>query len=294
MAQPPTHHRRDTISALTLLAPAMILFGAFILLPLMQTFAWSLYRYEVFGGVKEFVGLDNFAKLAGDEVFGIALINNLKFAVLSVVLQVGMGLVLAALLDRGVRRFKVIYRTIIFAPILVSTAAVGLLWSLILNPSIGPVDDWLGLIGLSAPRNGLLGEPAFAIYGVIFVGAWQYTGFMMVILLAGMQNVPEETYEAARMDGCKGLRAFFHITLPTIRNVIITCCLLTVIGAFKVFDLVYVLTNGGPGNATEVLASYIFRNAFEFGQIGYANALSVVFLAIAFVFGLIQFRMIRR
>lgn len=294
MAQAFARRKREAVSALILLVPAALLFGAFIVLPLVQTFAWSLYRYEVFGGVMRFVGLDNFLRLSSDRVFGIALFNNIKFAALSIVLQVGMGLVLAALLDRGVRRFKVVYRTVIFAPILVSTAAVGLLWGLILNPNIGPVDEWLGLFGLPHPRNGILGEPDLAIYGVIFVGAWQYTGFMMVILLAGMQNVPEEIYEAARMDGCRGVRAFFHITLPSIRNVIITCCLLTVIGAFKVFDLVYVLTNGGPGNATEVMASYIFRNAFEFGEIGYANALSVVFLAIAFVFGLIQFRMIRR
>lgn len=294
MAQALARRKREAVSALILLVPAALLFGAFIVLPLVQTFAWSLYRYEVFGGVMRFVGLDNFLRLSSDRVFGIALFNNIKFAALSIVLQVGMGLVLAALLDRGVRRFKVVYRTVIFAPILVSTAAVGLLWGLILNPNIGPVDEWLGLFGLPHPRNGILGEPDLAIYGVIFVGAWQYTGFMMVILLAGMQNVPEEIYEAARMDGCRGVRAFFHITLPSIRNVIITCCLLTVIGAFKVFDLVYVLTNGGPGNATEVMASYIFRNAFEFGEIGYANALSVVFLAIAFVFGLIQFRMIRR
>lgn len=294
MAQALARRKREAVSALILLVPAALLFGAFIVLPLVQTFAWSLYRYEVFGGVMRFVGLDNFLRLSSDRVFGIALFNNIKFAALSIVLQVGMGLVLAALLDRGVRRFKVVYRTVIFAPILVSTAAVGLLWGLILNPNIGPVDEWLGLFGLPHPRNGILGEPDLAIYGVIFVGAWQYTGFMMVILLAGMQNVPEEIYEAARMDGCRGVRAFFHITLPSIRNVIITCCLLTVIGAFKVFDLVYVLTNGGPGNATEVMASYIFRNAFEFGEIGYANALSVVFLAIAFVFGLIQIRMIRR
>lgn len=294
MTQALARRKREAVSALILLLPAALLFGAFIVLPLVQTFAWSLYRYEVFGGVMRFVGLDNFLRLGSDRVFGIALVNNIKFAVLSIVLQVGMGLVLAALLDRGVRRFKVVYRTVIFAPILVSTAAVGLLWGLILNPNIGPVDEWLGLFGLPHPRNGILGEPDLAIYGVIFVGAWQYTGFMMVILLAGMQNVPEEIYEAARMDGCRGIRAFFHITLPSIRNVIITCCLLTVIGAFKVFDLVYVLTNGGPGNATEVMASYIFRNAFEFGEIGYANALSVVFLGIAFVFGLIQFRMIRR
>lgn len=285
---------REPISALLLLFPMLALLGGFIFLPLGQVFVWSLFQQEVFGGPQRFIGLANFAEMGSDRVFWQALVNNMIFAVLSIVLQVGMGLVLAALLDHGVRRFRVVYRTIIFAPIVVSTAAIGLLWGLMLDPNIGPITDWMGLFGVPMPRNGILGEPDLALVGTIFVGAWQYTGFMMVILLAGMQSIPEELYEAARMDGCKGIRAFTHITLPSIRNVIVTCVLLTVIGAFKVFDLVYVLTNGGPGTATEVLASYIFRNAFEFSNIGYANAMSVVFLGIALIFGVIQHRMIRK
>lgn len=286
--------RRDWGFAFVLLLPMLILLGAFVFLPLVQTFAWSLFRQEVFGGPQRFIGFSNFSELWGDGTFWLALTNNAKFAVLSIVLQVGMGLVLAALLDRGVRHFKVVYRTVIFAPIVVSTAAIGLLWGLFLDPNIGPFKDWLMALGIPHPRNGILGEPDMALYGVIFVGAWQYTGFMMVLLLAGMQSIPEEQYEAARMDGCKGIRAFLFITLPAIRNVIITAVLLTIISAFKVFDLVYVLTNGGPGTATEVLASYIFRNAFEFSNIGYANAMSVVFLGIAFVFGIVQHRLIRK
>lgn len=286
--------RRDWGFAFVLLLPMLILLGAFVFLPLVQTFVWSLFRQEVFGGPQRFIGFSNFSELWGDGTFWLALTNNAKFAVLSIVLQVGMGLVLAALLDRGVRHFKVVYRTVIFAPIVVSTAAIGLLWGLFLDPNIGPFKDWLMALGIPHPRNGILGEPDMALYGVIFVGAWQYTGFMMVLLLAGMQSIPEEQYEAARMDGCKGIRAFLFITLPAIRNVIITAVLLTIISAFKVFDLVYVLTNGGPGTATEVLASYIFRNAFEFSNIGYANAMSVVFLGIAFVFGIVQHRLIRK
>lgn len=286
--------RRDWASAFVLLLPMLILLAGFIFLPLLQTFAWSLFRQEVFGGPQRFIGFANFSEMWGDGTFWLALTNNIKFGLLSIVLQVGMGLVLAALLDRGVRRLKIVYRTVIFAPIVVSTAAIGLLWSIFLDPNIGPLQNWLTALGLPMPRNGILGEPDIALYGVIFVGAWQYTGFMMVILLAGMQSIPEELYEAARMDGCKGVRAFLHITLPSIRNVIITSMLLTVISAFKVFDLVYVLTNGGPGTATEVLASYIFRNAFEFSNIGYANAMSVVFLGFAFVLGIVQHRLIRK
>ncbi|TDQ62078.1 carbohydrate ABC transporter membrane protein 1 (CUT1 family) [Maritalea mobilis] len=285
---------KDWGASLILLLPGLLLLGAFIFLPLVQTIVWSLFRQEVFGGPQRFIGLSNFSEIWADSTFWVALINNIQFGVLSVVLQVGMGLVLAALLDRGVRRLKVFYRTVIFAPIVVSTAAIGLLWSLFLDPNIGPIQDWLSMLGLPHPRNGILGEPDTALYGVIFVGAWQYTGFMMVILLAGMQSIPEELYEAARMDGCKNIRAFFNITLPLIRNVIVTAILLTVISAFKVFDLVYVLTNGGPGTATEVLASYIFRNAFEFSNIGYANAMSVVFLGIALAFGFVQHRLTRR
>lgn len=287
-------NRKDLGATFILLLPGLLLLGAFIFLPLMQTILWSLFRQEVFGGPQRFVGFTNFKEIWGDDTFWLALVNNIQFGVLSVVLQVGMGLVLAALLDRGVRRLKVVYRTIIFAPIVVSTAAIGLLWSLFLDPNIGPIQDWLAMLNLPHPRNGILGEPDTALYGVIFVGAWQYTGFMMVILLAGMQSIPEELYEAARMDGCKNIRSFFHITLPLIRNVIVTAILLTVISAFKVFDLVYVLTNGGPGNATEVLASYIFRNAFEFSNIGHANAMSVIFLGIALAFGFVQHRLTRR
>jgi raffinose/stachyose/melibiose transport system permease protein len=210
------------------------------------------------------------------------------------VLQVGIGTVLAAILDRGLSTGSTFFRTIIFMPMVVSAVAVALIWLIILDPNIGILNAIVKSLGLAPPQRGWLGDPNISIWMVLVVAAWQYTGFMMVLILAGLQGIPKELYEAGALDGARGLKAFWFITLPSIRNVLLVAVLITTIGGFKVFDLIFVLTQGGPANATQVLGTYIYLQAFNLTNMGYANTVAVVLLAIAVVLGWMQLKASRR
>jgi raffinose/stachyose/melibiose transport system permease protein len=277
-----------------MLAPALVLFGVFILIPVVLTIVGSFFTFGLTSPEWSFAGADNYVRAVSDPVFWLSFRNNLIIVFGSIATQIGFGTLLAAILDRGIRRGSTFFRTLIFAPMVISSVAVGLIWLMILDPNFGPLNRLVKLTGLSPPTLGWLGDPDLAIWMFLVVAAWQYTGFMMVLVLAGLQGVPEEIYQAAALDGARGVRAFWYITLPSIRNVLIVAVLITSIGAFKVFDLIYVTTRGGPANATEVLSTYIYLQAFNLGNMGYANAIAVFLLAIAVVLGLLQLRFSRR
>ncbi len=300
--------RQDYFWGWLFVIPALSFFLLFIGFPAVDTVIGTFFSYDLLNvWNRQFVGLQNYLKLLEDPIFRIAIRNNIFFIILSIILQIGIGLILAAILSRGVRKGSTIFKTIIFTPIVFSTVAVSLIWKLMYDPNIGAIENLVwsindGLDGLcenvsflcmnvrlSTPANGFLGEK-WAIFSIIFVGFWQYTGYMMVILLAGMSGISDDLYEAAKMDGVSGLQAFFHITLPLLKNILTLCFLLTIIGAIKVYDQVYVLTLGGPGNASEVLGTYIYKNAFNMNQIGYANTLSVILLITALFLGILQWR----
>ena len=274
-----------------MLAPALILFVVFIAYPLANTLISSFYDYGITSRSRNFVGLGNFLELFGDPVFWVSLHNNLIILLGSVVFQIGIGLVLAAVFNRGISRgWSTVARTIVFAPMVMSSVAVGLLWQVVFNPSIGALDSVLSALRLPTPNLGWLGDPNLAIGSVLFVACWQYTGFMMVILLAGMQAVPTELYEAATLDGASEVQSFFYITIPAIRNVMIAALLITMIGSFKAFDLVYVLTLGGPAHASEVLGTYLYKNAFNLNRMGYASSIAVVLLMFTVSLSIVQLR----
>ena len=282
------------LATLLLLLPALGLCTVFIFIPAALAIAGSLFRIGISFTDWKFVGFDNYVRAFGDEVFWIALRNNLIIVVGSIIIQVGGGTILAALIDRGLPRYSTIYRTIIFAPMVISTVAIALIWLMILDPNTGALVAASKALGLPSPRLGWLGDPDIAIWTLLVVAAWQYTGFMMVLVLAGLQGIPKDIYEAATLDGAKGLTAFWHITLPSIRNVVLVAVLITTIGGIKVFDLVFATTQGGPANATQVLGTFIYLQAFNLGNMGYANAISVVLLIIAVLLGWAQLKATRR
>jgi raffinose/stachyose/melibiose transport system permease protein len=281
-------------SSAVMLAPALGLCAVFIIIPAILAIIGSFFEFGITSPSWRFTGLGNYARAASDPVFWTALRNNLIIVVGSIVLQVGFGTILAAILDRGLPRGSTVFRTIIFAPMVVSAVAVALIWLIILDPNIGSFNAVVRALGFTPPPQGWLGDPDIAIWMLLLIAAWQYTGFMMVLVLAGLQGVPKELYEAGSIDGAVGLRAFWHITLPSIRNVLIVAVLITTIGGFKVFDLVYATTQGGPANSTQVLGTYAYLQAFNLGNMGYANAISVVLLAIAVVLGWLQLKISRR
>ncbi len=286
-------HAREHLTYLLMLAPALLLLGVFVFVPVVLVIAGSFYEFSLTSEDGRFVGLGNYLRIAGDEIFWIALRNNIIIVVGSVVLQVGMGTVLAAILDRGIGVGRTLLRTIIFAPMVISSVAVGLVWTIILDPNVGPMNAAVTGLGLTPPRLGWLGDPTVSIWVILGIATWQYTGFLMVLILAGLQSVPKELYQAAALDGATGLRAFWHITLPSIRNVLVVAVLITTVGGFKIFDLVFVTTGGGPANATQVLGTYIYLQAFNIGDLGHAHAMSVVLLMIAVVLGWLQLRVSR-
>lgn len=296
IARRPARARRaeGRLTYLAMLAPALLLLAVFVFLPVVLVAYGSLHDFSLTSRDWKFVGLNNYVRAYSDPVFWTALRNNLIIVIGSVVLQVGMGTVLASILDRGIAVGRTLLRTIIFAPMIISSVAVGLIWSIILDPNVGPMNAAVRSVGIEPPRLGWLGDPAISIWVVLGIAAWQYTGFMMVLILAGLQSVPKELYQAAALDGATGLRAFWHITLPSIRNVLIVAVLITTVGGFKVFDLIFVTTGGGPANATQVLGTYIYLQAFNIGAVGYADAISVVLLAIAVVLGWMQLKTSRR
>jgi ABC-type sugar transport system permease subunit len=281
-------------SSALMLAPALLLCGIFIFVPAALAIVGSFYSFGLTSQNWVWEGTGNYVRAANDPIFWVALRNNLIIVIGSVILQVGIGCILAAILDRGLPRAKVFFRTIIFMPMVVSAVAVALIWLIILDPNVGILNAIVKSLGIAPPQRGWLGDPNISIYVILVVAAWQYTGFMMVLILAGLQSIPKELYEAASLDGARGLKAFWFITLPAIRNVLLVAVLITTIGGFKVFDFVYVLTQGGPANATQVLGTYIFLQGFNLTNMGYANAISVVLLAIAVVLGWFQLKASRR
>nr|PZN56640.1 MAG: sugar ABC transporter permease [Chloroflexota bacterium] len=280
--------------AYLLIAPAWIIFAVFVIVPIINTIYLSFFKYGLTDPNIQFIGLQNYQQLLNDPVFWRALRNNGIILIGSVVIQVGIGVVLAAVLSRGIRRGRAFFRTVHFAPVVLSSVAVGILWQLIYDPGVGILNAFLRFLGVRPPVQGWLGDPNLAIFAILGAACWQYTGYVMTIVLAGMQSVPNELYEASALDGANELQNFFYITLPVSRNVIIAAILVTMIGAVKVFDVVYVLTRGGPANASQVLGTYIYYNAFTINQAGYASAIAVVLLVIALAFGALQLRFTRQ
>ena len=270
--------------------PAFLLFAVFVLYPVVLTLIASFQEFGLSSETRRFVGLQNYIEMMGDPVFWRSLWNNVFILVGSVVIQVGLGVVIAAIMDRVINRFGGLFRTLIFAPMVMSMVAVSLLWSMIYHPVFGMVTKAGDALGLPPSDLGILGDPSTVMWAILGVACWQYTGFVMVIVFAGMQAIPEDLYQAAKLDGAGPISRFFAITLPGVRNVIIVTILLTAIGAFKVFDLIYVLTAGGPGNASDVLGTYIYEAGFQLDRMGYASAVAVVLLVIAIGLGLVQLR----
>ena len=281
-------------SALILLTPALGLCAVFIFIPAILAITGSFYAFGITSRSWDWVGIDNYTRAMTDPIFWLALRNNLIIVLGSIVLQVGFGTIIAAILDRGLPRASTIFRTIIFAPMVVSAVAVAVIWQVLLDPNVGGINAIIKAVGLTPPQLGWLGDPDISIWVVLMIACWQYTGFMMVLILAGLQGIPRDLYEAAALDGAKGLKAFRHITLPSIRNVLIVAVLITTIGGFKVFDLIFATTGGGPANATQVLGTYIYLQAFNLGNMGYADAISVILLLIALALGWLQIKSSRR
>ena len=271
--------------------PALTLLTAFVFLPIVLNFIYALFRWSSFSTQWDFVGLANFARLLSDETVWVAFKNNLWYAVISLVFQVGGSMLIAALLEeKWMRRSQPFFRTVYFLPSMISLTVVGILWQTIYSPVFGIVNPLLEKLGLGMLATDWLGNTQTAVFSVIAVSQWQYFGYTMVLFLVAMQGVPADLYESAIIDGANSFQRFIHITIPNIREIILVNCMITIIGAFQVFDEIYIMTGGGPGRSSEVLGTYLFRTGFRNDEMGYASAIATMVFFVTFVFSVIQMR----
>lgn len=278
-------------TAFLFMFPALVIILIFIYIPIFENFVYSLYRWSSFSPKKDFIGFKNYYRLVKDPVFYQALKNNILYCMVSIVFQVGGGLVLAAVLEeKAFRKYQSFFRSIYFMPSVISITVIGLLFQLIYHPTIGLLNRSLIAVGLKSLTHAWIGEKETAMYAVIAVSQWQSIGYVMLLFLVAIQKIPEEIYESAVIDGANAWKKFWYVTVPQVKGTIVLASILTVIGGFKVFDEVYVMTAGGPGRATEVLSSFLYRAGFRNDEMGYASAIATVIFIITFLVTLVQLK----
>lgn len=263
------------------ISPFFILFGLFMLFPFLYSFWISLHSWD---GVSapNFIGIANYTRLFQDGLFWKSLYNTVYILVLNIPLQLGLALLLALALNSKFVVGRSVMQLIYFMPIIVSTVVVAIVFSLLYDSYIGLINyalEWMGLRGIP-----WLSSEAWSKFSVVLVITWRWTGYNMVIMLAGLQGIPDELYEAGRIDGATGWKAFRHITAPLLKPVLLFCLIMSIVGLFKIFAEPYILTFGGPNNSSQTMVTYIYNNAFRYGRMGYGSALAyVLFLIIMFV-----------
>jgi multiple sugar transport system permease protein len=269
--------------AVALAAPAVAVLGGVAVAPVLAAVWLSLHRSILIFHEQRWVGLANFRFLLGDARFGSALSTTAYFAAVAVSAELALGLAVAVLLQRGGGPF----RAAVLLPWAVPTAVSARLWAWLFNPDYG-------LLHRIAPWIDWLGSPRTALHSAILVDVWKTTPFVALLLLAGLQAIPEEVLKAARVDGARPARVFFSVTLPLLRPAILLALLFRSLDAFRVFDAIYVLTEGGPANATETLSIYAYKTLMRSGDFGYGSTLSVATFVCVLALGLVWLRLLGR
>jgi raffinose/stachyose/melibiose transport system permease protein len=266
-----------------LLAPSVVFLSIFLAWPLISSFHLSMLDWDGLGNTAHFAGFANWTHLAHDDIFWKALRNNLLLAVFSIVFQLPIALALAVLLEkagRGSRTLKILY----FLPLLMSSVAIGVLFKNVYDPNFGPLNAALHAIGLDGWAQDWLGDTRYALAATIAVICWQNIPFYMILFLAGLSSLPQELAEAACLDGASEWTIFWRIKLPHLQGTIRTGVLLSMIGSLRYFDLIFVMTGGGPESSSELMATYMYRTVFSSFQLGYGSAVaSAMFLIVSVV-----------
>ncbi len=282
--------RKRNKQAFLYILPCILMLCLFVYYPLIMNIYYSFQSFTLSAVTKDFVGLANFAKLFSDEIILTCIKNNVLYAIISVIIQVGFGLVLAAVLeDRVFQKCSSFFRTTFFIPTLLSMTVVCLLFEFIYNPQMGLLNSFFQLIGLDGLSNIWLGKSSIAMYAVIAVSQWQSTGYVTMLFIVAIQKIPRDLYEAAEMDGAGKIRQFFTITVPQVKQMFFVTMVITVVGAFTVFNEPYILTGGGPGTSTMTLALHMYQTGVVKNDMGYASAIALLIFVITAVLSSIQF-----
>ena len=265
------------------LLPALALYALFLLYPIVQSIRYSLYDWNGFGPLQEFVGLDNFRDVFADDRFRSALTHNLIIVVLSLLLQLPAALALALLLNSKIKG-RAVMRTVFFAPYVLSEVVTGVVWRQILRPD-GLLDQSMEGVGLGGWTQGWLSDPDVVLYSLFFIVSWKYFGFHMILMLAGLQQIPDELLEAASIDGATAWETFRYVKLPLLMPTVRVSLFLSVIGALQLFDMVWVTTKGGPIGASSTMSTYLY-DRFRDSRFGFASAVSIVIFGLSLVVAL--------
>lgn len=282
---------RKLINASPFFLPALILYSVFFLRPLLQLIWLSFHKWSGIGP-KTFVGLDNYvALLTDDPFFWESLRHNLYWVLAATMIPLVMGMLLAIFLARSKSlRGRAIFRTLYFVPQVLSSVLVAITWRWIYSPNDGALYKLLDLLGVPFLKHGWLGDPLTALPALFIVWSWVHYGFCMVIFIAALQGIDEEYFDAAKVDGANWWQQLRHIMIPLIRGPMTTVLLITVIAAVQVFDYVFIITRGGPMGSTQVIASYMYTNAFSNARVGYGSAIATIMGIIILIFSVLFLR----
>ncbi len=283
--------RRTTLAAYGFLLPNLLGFLTFTFLPVVAALLISFTNWDLLRP-PEWIGLRNYVRLTQDPLFHRVLLNTTLYVLGTVPVQMAIALLVAMALNERIPG-RLLFRTAFFMPVVASTVAVALVWRWIFHADFGLLNSALFMIGIDDPPN-WLSSTRWALPAIIIMSIWQQIGFSMVLFLAGLQSVPTQLYEAAKIDGANSVQRFWHITLPMLSSTTFFVLVISIINSFQVFDQAFIMTEGGPANATNTLVFNIYRYAFQFFQMGYAAAMAWVLFAIIFVVTLVQFRYQKR
>jgi raffinose/stachyose/melibiose transport system permease protein len=296
---PPTPVRRRRSSAVRkrieiglFAGPALLVYVCFVLLPVVLAAVYSFYKWNGYGPLQSFIGLENYRRALTDPVFIGAIGHNLFVVILSLVVQGPIAIGVALLLNRKLRG-RTFFRVIIFIPYVLSEVIAGLSWKLLLQPD-GPFDSFLKGVGLGSLKQLWLADSDVVLWTVFLILTWKYVGFAIILFLAGLQSVPAELEEAGRIDGASWWQIQRHITLPLLGPTIRIWAFLSIIGSLQLFDMVWVVTGGGPAGATTTMATYMVQYGFQRNQLGFGSAVAVILFIISLVFALLYQRFVLR
>ncbi len=283
--------RENTLKGWMFILPNFVGFALTTLVPVVILFYMSFTKWNVFGG-STWIGFDNYSRLFGDKTFRKALVNTLLYSVPHVTVTLVVSLSLALLLNTKLRG-RAFFRTAAFFPYITAIVAIAVVWNMLYSPDVGVINQGLRAIGIDNPP-GWTTSPTWAMPALVIVGVWRDAGYYMLFFLAGLQTVPKELLEAARSDGANAWQRFVNVTLPCIRPTTYFVVIVLTIQSLKVFDLVLVMTDGGPGQSTLVLSQFLYQKGFVENQFGYASSSAVILFLLAVVIAFVQFLYTKR
>ena len=280
----------DLPAALLLMLPALLVLGVFNVYPAIDSLYLSFFDWNGISPTKEAVGLDNYRTIFGSREFWNSLRVTVLYAGGMTIIALALGLLVAVLLNQPIRGIA-LYRVLFFLPVITPTVAAGVVWRYLFDPSQGVINRSLALVGIDGPS--WLTDPNWALFAVIIVAVWKRVGFNLVIYLAALQGIPRTHYEAAELDGANPWQILRYITIPLLAPATFFITVTSLIDAFQVFDLVYVMTSGGPLGSTDVFGYLLYRYGFRYHEVGYASAIAYVMFVLIFVVTVVQFRLTR-